>query len=111
MVPNLSVLKVLTGPGTVVATGCEKVRVRYRLVVERRLDGVVAHGTMHGHPDGLHPIWLQPDALLQLEHKHRLDISVTDLLGDEATFESTGNVPEFKLIVPRVRRGSNSSGH
>ena len=64
---------------------------------------------MHGHPEGLHLIWLQPDALLQLEHEHRLDISVTNLLGDVATFEGTGNVPKFKLIVLRVRRGSNSS--
>ncbi|MHC2108594.1 hypothetical protein [Methylobacterium sp. CM6246] len=46
---------------------------------------------------------------MQLEHEHRLDISVTNLLGDLATFEGTVNVPEFKLIVLRVRRGSNSS--
>lgn len=100
----MTVLTVLSGRGTVAAPECEMVRVRYHITVERRLDGVVAYGTLSGNPNGLHPIWLQPDALLQMEGRQRLNISVTDLIGADAMFESTGNVPEFKPKTKQVRK-------
>ena len=89
--PN-EVLKTLTGRGLVTAEGCGSVRVRYRVIVERREVGVVAHGTLHGSHTNLEPIWLEPDAQLRLANGRRLDISLTDLVGDTAEFESTGPV-------------------
>ncbi|MDP4002496.1 hypothetical protein [Methylobacterium sp. NEAU K] len=89
--PN-EVLKTLTGRGLVSAEGCETVRVRYRLVVERRQGGLVAYGTLNGSHAGLRPIWLEPDAQLRLKSGRRLDISLTDLVGDTAEFESTGPI-------------------
>ncbi len=89
--PN-EVLKTLTGRGLVSADGCDAVRVRYRVVVERRENGVVAHGNLHGSYINLRPIWLEPDAQLRLANGRRLNISVTDLIGDVAEFESTGPI-------------------
>ncbi|GJE07790.1 MULTISPECIES: hypothetical protein [Methylobacterium] len=89
-----AVLQTLTGQGHVSAEGCATVRVRYRVTVERRDGLIVAHGTLVGKPAGLHPIWLQPDAVLRLRSGRRLDISVTDLIGDTAEFESTGPVAD-----------------
>ncbi len=86
------VLKTLLGRGLVSAEGCEAVRVRYRVLIERREGGVVAHGSLHGSHAGLRPIWLEPDAQLRLKNGRRLDIAVTDLVGDVAAFESTGPV-------------------
>ena len=74
------------------AEGCEAVRVRYRVVVERREGGVVAYGNLYGSYAGLRPVWLEPDAQLRLSNGRRLNISVTDLIGDTAEFESTGPV-------------------
>ncbi|WP_457106363.1 hypothetical protein [Methylobacterium sp. P5_C11] len=89
--PN-EILKTLTGRGLVSAEGCEPVRVRYRIVVERRDDGVVAYGNLYGSHAGLRPVWLEPDAQLRLSSGRRLNISMTDLVGDVAEFESTGPV-------------------
>ncbi|MEL6063619.1 MULTISPECIES: hypothetical protein [unclassified Methylobacterium] len=89
--PN-EVLKTLTGRGLVTAEGCGSVRVRYRVVVERRGGGVVAYGSLHGSHSNLRPIWLEPDAQLRLANGRRLSISVTDLIGDAAEFESTGPI-------------------
>lgn len=86
------VLQTLTGRGLVTAEGCEAVRVRYRVVVERRQGSVVARGELHGSHAGLYPIWLEPDAQLRLKNGRRLDISLTDLVGDAADFESTGPI-------------------
>ena len=92
--PN-DVLKTLTGLGHVSAEGCVPVRVRYRLMRERRGDGLLAHGTLRGRHASLRPIWLEPDAQLRLRSGRRLAISVTDLVGDDAEFESTGPVGEL----------------
>ncbi|SDA15099.1 hypothetical protein SAMN02799622_01283 [Methylobacterium sp. UNC378MF] len=89
--PN-EILKTLTGRGLVSAEGCESARVRYRLVVERREGGLVAYGNLYGSYSGLRPIWLEPDAQLRLSNGRRLNISVTDLVGEVAEFESTGPV-------------------
>lgn len=89
--PN-EVLKTLIGRGQVTAGGCGSVRVRYRIVVERREGGIVAFGTLHGNHANLRPIWLEPDAQLRLANGQRLAISLTDLIGDTAEFESTGPV-------------------
>ena len=89
--PN-EVLKTLTGRGLVSAEGCGPARVRYRIIVERRADGIVAYGNLHGSYANLRPIWLEPDAQLRLANGRRLNISVTDLIGDTADFESTGPV-------------------
>lgn len=86
------VLQTLTGRGHVSAEGCETVRVRYRVIVERRGGVLAAHGTLVGSHAGLRPIWLQPDAVLRLKSGRRIDVSLTDLVGDEAEFESTGLV-------------------
>ena len=102
--------KILTGLGTVSANGCEPVRVRYRVVIERGRDSeLTARGTLRGSPVGLMPIWLEPDAVLRLGRSVRLDISVTDLIGTTAEFESTGMVPE-KLMssTSRSRRPTRS---
>ncbi|MBB3903411.1 hypothetical protein [Methylobacterium brachythecii] len=87
--PN-EVLQVLTGRGHVSAEGVEAVRVRYRVVVERREGIVVASGTLTGSHASLMPIWLIPDSTLRLKNGRRIDISITDLVGDIAEFESTG---------------------
>ncbi|MEE7447479.1 hypothetical protein MRF4_06440 [Methylobacterium radiotolerans] len=89
--PN-EILKTLTGRGLVSAEGCESVRVRYRVVIERRESGVLAYGNLYGSYAGLRPVWLEPDAQLRLSNGRRLNISVTDLIGDVAEFESTGPV-------------------
>jgi len=89
--PN-EILTTLTGRGLVTAEGCQSVRVRYRVVVERRQGGVFAYGDLHGSHAGLRPIWLEPDAQLRLKNGRRLDISLTDLVGDSAAFESIGDV-------------------
>ena len=89
--PN-EVLKTLTGRGLVSAEGCGSVRVRYRVVVERREGGVSAYGMLYGSHANLRPIWLEPDAQLRLANGRRLSISVTDLVGDAAEFECTGPV-------------------
>lgn len=89
--PN-EVLKTLTGRGLVSAEGCEPVRVRYRVIVERRESGIVAYGTLIGSHGALKPIWLEPDAQLRLANGRRLGISLTDLVADTADFESTGAV-------------------
>jgi len=81
-----------TGRGVVIAEGCESVRVRYRIVVESRSGGPMVHGTLTGRHAGLWPIWLEPDAQLRLKTGRRLDISLTDLVGDAAEFESTGDI-------------------
>ncbi|MCJ2053239.1 hypothetical protein [Methylobacterium sp. J-070] len=85
-------MKTLTGRGLVSAEGCGSARVRYRVVVERREGGIVAFGTLNGSHAGLRPIWLEPDAQLRLANGRRLNISITDLIGDTAEFESTGPV-------------------
>ena len=89
--PN-EVVTTLTGRGLLSAEGCETVRVRYRVVVERRDAGLVAYGNLHGSHAGLRPIWLEPDAQLRLKTGRRLEISLTDLVGDTAEFESTGAI-------------------
>jgi hypothetical protein len=92
--PN-EVLQTLTGRGHVAAEGCETVRVRYRVVIERRQGYLVAHGTLIGSHAGLRPIWLEPDSTLRLKTGRRIDISLTDLVGDTAEFESTGLLAAF----------------
>ncbi|GJE60315.1 hypothetical protein [Methylobacterium trifolii] len=89
--PN-EVLTTLTGRGLVLAEGCESVRVRYRFVVERREGSLIAHGTLRGSHAGLRAIWLEPDAQLRLKAGQRIEISVTDLVGEVAEFESTAPV-------------------
>lgn len=86
------VLQTLTGRGHVSAEGVESVRVRYRVVIERREGVIVAHGTLTGNHAALRPVWLVPDSVLRLKNGRRLDISLTDLVGDVAEFESTGPV-------------------
>ncbi|MEA1833811.1 hypothetical protein U8607_17130 [Methylobacterium durans] len=92
--PN-EVLQTLTGRGHVSAAGCESVRVRYRIVIERRQGSLVAYGTLVGSAVGLRPIWLEPDSVLRLKNGRRIEISVTDLVGDIAEFESTGLLTGF----------------
>ncbi len=87
--PN-EVLQTLTRRGTVSAEGCGTVRVRYRVIVERRGSVVSAHGSLHGSHAGLRPIWLTPDSTLRLKTGRSLAISITDLVGDTAEFETTG---------------------
>lgn len=86
------VLQTLTGRGHVWAEGFDGVRVRYRVIIERRTGAIVAHGTLTGSHAALHPIWLQPDSTLRLKNGRRIEISITDLVGDVAEFESTGPV-------------------
>lgn len=85
----------ITGRGLVSAEGCEAVRVRYRFVVDRRAEGSLAHGTIVGRHAALRPIWLEPDAQLRLKSGKILAISLTDLVGDVAEFESVGGIPEL----------------
>lgn len=85
----------LTGRGLVSAEGCEPVRVRYRLIIERNAGAPTAHGTLTGRHAGLRPIWLEPDALLRLKNGRTVPISLTDLVGDIAEFETTGAVPDL----------------
>jgi hypothetical protein len=85
----------LTGRGLVSAEGYEPVRVRYRIVIEKHPDGQFAHGTLIGRHAGLRPIWLVPDALLRLKTGRTLPISLTDLVGDIAEFETTAPVPDL----------------
>ncbi|WP_144767180.1 hypothetical protein [Methylobacterium dankookense] len=89
--PN-EVLKTLTGLGIVTAEGCQPARVRYRIVIERRAEALIAYGTLRGSHASLRPIWLEPDSQLRLRNGRRLDIAVTDLVGDMAEFESTGGI-------------------
>lgn len=84
-----------TGRGVVTAEGCDSVRVRYRIVVGQGIEGPMAHGTLTGRHAGLWPIWLEPDAQLRLKNGRSVAISVTDLVGDVAEFESTGPLPEL----------------
>ena len=86
------VLQTLTGRGHVWAEGLDGVRVRYRVVIERRAGKIVAHGTVTGSHAALRPVWLQPDSTLRLKNGRRIEISLTDLFGDLAEFESTGTV-------------------
>lgn len=86
--PN-EVLQVSTGRGSVSAEGIASVRVRYKLVIERRAGTVLAHGTLAGTHAALRPIWLTPDATLHLKTGRAVAISVTDLSGDVAEFEGT----------------------
>ncbi|WP_232628477.1 hypothetical protein [Methylobacterium sp. Leaf118] len=86
--PN-EVLQVSTGRGSVSAEGIAPVKVRYKLVVERRAGTVLAHGTLAGTHAALRPIWLTPDATLHLKTGRTVAISVTDLSGDVADFEGT----------------------
>lgn len=83
------VLKTLTGRGIVEAEGRGSVRVRYKVVIERREGGLVAHGLLTGQHAALYPIWLVPDCVLKLKSGRRIEISITDLVGDTAEFEST----------------------
>ena len=87
-----AVLQSLSGRGQIFADGIEPVRVSYKLVVERREGVLFAHGSLTGPHAGLRPIWLSPDSTLRLKNGRRLAISVTDLVGDVAEFESTGAV-------------------
>lgn len=89
--PN-EVLQTLSGRGLVSAEGVDAVRVRYRVVIERRDGIVVASGTLVGSHAGLRPIWIVPDSTLRLKNGRRIEISITDLVGDTAEFESTGPV-------------------
>lgn len=84
------VLETLSGRGLVSAEGCETVRVRYRVLLTRREGGICAHGLLYGSHAGLRPIWLEPDAQLRLKNGRRLDIALTDLVGDVAEFECIG---------------------
>ncbi|CAO4147123.1 Copper-binding protein [Methylorubrum thiocyanatum] len=86
--PN-EVLQVLSGRGALSAVGIEPVKVRYKLVIERRNGSVLAHGSVTGRHAALHPLWLTPDATLQLKDTRLLAVSLTDLVGDTAEFEST----------------------
>ncbi|CAO4142872.1 hypothetical protein [Methylorubrum extorquens] len=86
--PN-EVLQVLSGRGAVSAQGIEPVAVRYKVVIERRSGIVVAHGSLTGRHAALHPLWITPDATLHLKDSRRLAVSLTDLVGDTAEFEST----------------------
>lgn len=86
------VLQVLTGRGHVSAEGLEGVRVRYRVVIERRSGTIAAHGSLTGSHAALRPVWIQPDSTLRLKSGRRIEISITDLVGDVAEFESTGAV-------------------
>lgn len=87
--------KTYTGRGIASAEGCDSVRVRYRFVLEKRPDGDILHGTLTGRHAGLMPIWLEPDAQLRLKNGHVISVSLTDLMGDVAEFESTGSIPEL----------------
>ena len=89
--PN-EVLQTLSGRGHVSADGIDPVRVRYRVTVARQDGRVGAHGTLIGSHAALRPIWLSPDSSLRLKNGRTIAISVTDLVGDLAEFESTGLV-------------------
>ncbi len=86
--PN-EVLQVLSGRGTLSAQGIEPVAVRYKIVIERRDGIVVAHGSLTGRHATLRPLWITPDATLHLKDSRSLPVSLTDLVGDSAEFEST----------------------
>ena len=86
--PN-EVLQVLSGRGALSAEGIEPVKVRYKLVIGRSNGPVLAHGSVTGRHAALHPLWLTPDATLQLKDTRLLAVSLTDLVGDTAEFEST----------------------
>ena len=86
------VLETLTGRGLVSAEGCETVRVRYRVLIAHRQGRIIAHGHLHGSHAGLRPFWLESDAQLHLKNGRRLDVALTDLIGDAAEFESTGPI-------------------
>lgn len=86
--PN-EVLQVLSGRGALSADGIEPVKVRYKVKIERR-DGVVrAHGSVIGTHAALRPLWLIPDTTLHLKDGRRIAVSLTDLVGETAEFEST----------------------
>lgn len=89
--PN-QVLKVLNGRGAVSAEGLEPIKIRYKVVIERR-DGIVfAHGSLTGRHAALRPFWLTPDATLHLQDGGQIEVSLTDLVEDTAEFESTGRI-------------------
>jgi hypothetical protein len=88
-------IQTITGRGLVSAEGCEPVRVRYRLIVDRAAGGTVLRGNLTGRHAGLRPIWLEPDAQLRLKTGRVLAVSLTDLVGDVAEFETVGPVPEL----------------
>ena len=85
----------ITGRGLVSAQGCDAVRVRYRMVAERGPDGLLFRGSLTGRHAGLRPIWLEPDAQLRLKTGRLLPISLTDLVGDVAEFETVGAVSDL----------------
>ena len=85
----------ITGRGLVSAEGCEPVRVRYRLIIDRGAGEVTIRGTLTGRHAGLRPIWLEPDAQLRLKTGRTLAVSLTDLVGDVAEFETVGPVPDL----------------
>ncbi len=89
--PN-EVLQTLSGRGHVSAEGIDPVRVRYRVTIARQDGLIAAHGTLIGSHAALRPIWLSPDSALRLKNGRTIEISVTDLVGDVAEFESTGLV-------------------
>jgi len=85
----------ITGRGIVSAEGCESVRVRYRFTIEKGPEGAAARGTLTGRHAGLRPIWLEPDAVLRLKTGRTLAVSLTDLVGDVAEFETVGVMPDL----------------
>lgn len=89
--PN-QVLKVVNGRGAVSAEGLEPIKIRYKVVVERRDGAVIAHGSITGSHAALRPFWLTPDATLHLQDGRQIEVSLTDLVDDTAEFESTGRV-------------------
>ncbi|MBD8907378.1 hypothetical protein [Methylorubrum zatmanii] len=86
--PN-EVLQVLSGRGALSAEGIEPVKVRYKVKIERRDGSILARGSVTGSRAALHPLWLTPDSTLQLKDGRQLAVSLTDLVGDTAEFEST----------------------
>ncbi|CAO4165862.1 hypothetical protein [Methylorubrum populi] len=86
--PN-EVLQVLSGRGALSAVGIEPIKVRYKVKIERRDGIVLARGTVTGSRAALYPLWLTPDSTLQLKDGRRIAVSLTDLVGETAEFEST----------------------
>lgn len=90
--PN-EVLQVLSGRGSLSAEGIEPVKIRYKVRIERRDGAVLARGSVTGSHAALRPLWLTPDSTLHLKDGRALPVSLTDLVGETAEFESTGPVP------------------
>lgn len=85
--PGKKIPRKFDGSGKILAPGRKPARVHYHLIVDGSFSKLRCYGNLRGRFIELHPMWLEPVVILRCDEGYRIPVSITELDGDNATFE------------------------